>query len=113
MTAAALPHRVAPYFAFFAPPIAATALLHAPALALASKGWQPPPAIARSGPPAPRAAGMPRSSSPAAMARRDSQPCACSSWIVGGLPAVRNMRPMVGKRRCAANAQVYLGRHST
>jgi hypothetical protein len=38
VTAAALPHRVAPYFAFFAPPIAATALLHAPALALASKG---------------------------------------------------------------------------
>jgi hypothetical protein len=31
----------------------------------------------------PRAARMPRSSNPAAMARRDSQPAACSSWTMG------------------------------
>jgi hypothetical protein len=36
-----------------------------------------------------RAAGMPRSSRPAAMARSDSQPAACSSLIVGGRSVAR------------------------
>ncbi len=49
------------------------------------KGWPPPTSrdtwTADHLPP--RAAGMPRSSKPAAMARSDSQPAACSSLIVG------------------------------
>src|SRR5262249_22763644 len=38
----------------------------------------------------PRAAGMPRSSKPAAMARSDSQPTACSSLITGASSSTRS-----------------------